>query len=420
MAQDPFLIDQVQIEPAAAGTRLIRRAADGSLEFLDAILSGGITLQKLAGLGSLANVLVVGKSGAGAHYTTIQSALDAVPSAASAANPYLVLVLPGVYTETVNIVRDGVRLIGLGLPTIESALEATPDAPGADHTVILSAQLGTIPLSTVIQGFTITNAHTNKACIRIVGTAGSTVGSDGIFIRGCNLQANSASGNRNIWASTVNQVFVEGGAWHEANNLGLLLLQEVAYFEARGVAYIGAVECRYDTANDQPNLGAIAYRFTNCGPIAESTLLGIPVAVDLDGGGGLVFENCSLPVQVNFSGNRNFAFRNCIVAILLLTETVACVAENTVVQSLAAPAAGAILNLRSLAGTAAFAAVTDVDVTFDVPMSDANYQVHWELPSQPVNDETPWITNKAATGFKLNFATAQNMNALWRAVRSDV
>ena len=70
MAQDPVLADQLQIEPGAAGTRLIYRAADGSLAFKDSLLTGGITLSQLAGLRSVANTLVVGKSGAGAAYTT--------------------------------------------------------------------------------------------------------------------------------------------------------------------------------------------------------------------------------------------------------------------------------------------------------------------------------------------------------------
>src|SRR3989344_4953294 len=132
MAQGPFLIDQIQIEPGSGQLLLIYRDATGSVAF------------QVAGLRTIGNVKVVGRSGAGAQYTTIQDALDTVPTSASATNPYIILVMPGRYDETVNIVRDGVRLVGLGQPEIRSALEATPDAPGADHTAIVSAQLGTI------------------------------------------------------------------------------------------------------------------------------------------------------------------------------------------------------------------------------------------------------------------------------------
>ena len=286
MPQSPFLIDQIDIEPGSVGTRRINRdAGTGGMAFQDAVVTSPITLVMLAGLRNIANVLIVGKSGAGAQYTTIQAALDVVPSAASAINPYIVLVMPGRYDETVNIVRDGVRLIGIGQPEIRSALEATPDAVGNDHTVIVSAQLGTIPLSTIISGFIISNVHTNKAAVRVVGAAASTVGSGGIILKDCDIRANGAGGNRSIWATACNIIRVFGGSWSEAANLGLLLIQEVATFSAVGVSGIGAIDLRYDTANDQPSLGGLAYSFTDCGNIAGITALATPIAVDLDGDG---------------------------------------------------------------------------------------------------------------------------------------
>ena len=305
MPQSPFLIDQIDIEPGSVGTRRINRdAGTGGMAFQDAVVTSPITLVMLAGLRNIANVLIVGKSGAGAQYTTIQAALDVVPSAASAINPYIVLVMPGRYDETVNIVRDGVRLIGIGQPEIRSALEATPDAVGNDHTVIVSAQLGTIPLSTIISGFIISNVHTNKAAVRVVGAAASTVGSGGIILKDCDIRANGAGGNRSIWATACNIIRVFGGSWSEAANLGLLLIQEVATFSAVGVSGIGAIDLRYDTANDQPSLGGLAYSFTDCGNIAGITALATPIAVDLDGDGTLVAEGCTLDGQADLSGDR--------------------------------------------------------------------------------------------------------------------
>ncbi|MBV6343672.1 hypothetical protein HWQ67_19060, partial [Candidatus Magnetobacterium casensis] len=139
MAQNPILADQLDIEPGAAGTRRIRKATDGSLEFLDALITGGVTLSRLAGLRNVQNVLIVGKAGAGAAYTTIQAALDAIPVGASWTAPYLVLVCPGVYTETVNIARNGVAIVGLGAVTIRSLAEDTPDGVGAYHTIVVQA-----------------------------------------------------------------------------------------------------------------------------------------------------------------------------------------------------------------------------------------------------------------------------------------
>lgn len=62
VAQDPFKVDQIQIEPAATGTRKIRRNADGSLEFVDPTYTSGIKLATLAdsGTASLAAAVKTG------------------------------------------------------------------------------------------------------------------------------------------------------------------------------------------------------------------------------------------------------------------------------------------------------------------------------------------------------------------------
>lgn len=54
MPQDPFKIDQLQIEPAAAGVRKIRRNSDGSMEFFDPSYVGGVKLSALVTAGTAA------------------------------------------------------------------------------------------------------------------------------------------------------------------------------------------------------------------------------------------------------------------------------------------------------------------------------------------------------------------------------
>jgi len=420
MPQNPFLIDQIDIEPGSAGTRRINRdAGTGGLAFQDAVVTTPITLSQIAQI-PVANVFTVGKSGVGAQYTTIQSALDAVPLTASATNPYVIVVYPGRYDETVNIVRDGVRLFGVGKPEIRSALEATPDAAGADHTVIISAQLGTIPLSTILQGFTISNVHSTKAALRVLGGAASTVASTGVEVIDCDLNANSAVGNYNLWATAVNRIDAVGGNWTEGSNLGLLLLQEVAWFRAAGVDNIGALSLRYDTANAVSSEAAESYSFVNCGDIAINTGLGTPIAIDLDGAGACDFDFCHLAGQVDLSGDRTVTLRGCVVSALRVLETITVVAPATVVQSVVAANAAAVLDMPKNTGTAVFAAATTATVVFDIPFSDADFQVSFELPSQPANDETPWISNKATTGFRINFATNQTMSVGWVVARFDV
>jgi hypothetical protein len=54
MAQDPYKVDQLQIEPAAVGTRKIRKNVDGSLEFVDPTYPSGVKLTTLATGGTTA------------------------------------------------------------------------------------------------------------------------------------------------------------------------------------------------------------------------------------------------------------------------------------------------------------------------------------------------------------------------------
>ena len=54
MAQDAFKVDQLQVEPGSSGTRIIRRATDGSLEFVDPSNASGIKLATLANAGTTA------------------------------------------------------------------------------------------------------------------------------------------------------------------------------------------------------------------------------------------------------------------------------------------------------------------------------------------------------------------------------
>jgi hypothetical protein len=103
MPQPPFLIDVLQVEPGSGDTLTVSRdSAGGALKFVDALLTSGVLLPSLVGLRNVTGVYIVGRAGDGAPYTTIQSALDAVPDSSSAAAPSLVLIMPGVYTENVS------------------------------------------------------------------------------------------------------------------------------------------------------------------------------------------------------------------------------------------------------------------------------------------------------------------------------
>lgn len=420
MAQDPLKVDQLQIEPGAAGTRLLDRdPATGAMRLQDAVTSA-ITLGQLAGLRNIANVFIVGKSGAGAPYTTIQSALDDVPAAASPSNPYIVLVMPGDYSETVNLVRDGVKLIGLGQPRIIDPLYATPNAVGNDHTVILSSQLGTTPELCHIEGFTILNAHNNKAPLRIVGAAASTLGGNdgGVYITNCTLQDDSPGGGRPIWSSTVNAVTLTN-----CNLMGgvssQVVVEENSLFRMVGGSCSMAMSLRWDTGQDLPADAAQSFTLEGVHNLGLNTALVPALAIDLDGGGAAQLKGMSMPLakRLQVSGDQAVEVTGSTLGVVSVLETATLGLWNSSYASVLAANANAIFD-APVRGTAAFVAAATVAVSFDIPQTDNGYRVDLELDARPANDEVAWITNKLATGFTINFNTAQTLNVGWRTTRN--
>ncbi|MBQ73300.1 MAG: hypothetical protein CMJ67_10390 [Planctomycetaceae bacterium] len=162
MAQPPFLVDELQIEPGSGDTiTLSRDSTDGAMKFVDAVLTSGVLLPDLVGLRNVTGVYVVGRAGDGAAYTSIQDALDAVPDSSSAAAPSLIMILPGVYTENVTIQKDGAYLVGLGGVTLTNN--------GVSDTVEISAAITTTPQDVLLRGLKIQNTSGGRSCVRILG-----------------------------------------------------------------------------------------------------------------------------------------------------------------------------------------------------------------------------------------------------------
>jgi hypothetical protein len=415
VAQDPFLVDQVQIEPGAAGTRLIRRATDGSLEFLDSLITGGITLSSLASL-SLGGLMVVGKSGAGAQHSTIQAALDCIPSTSGPTEPYVVLVGPGVYNETVNIVRDWVFVIGLGGAVLEP-LETTPNGPGAYHTVVVQADLGTVPEHVVLNNLTIRNYHNSFACVRIVGGAGSTVGETGIDILDCNLQA-TASGNRQLWVSSVDKVTVRGGTFRGSSASSLGFVEECALFAMTDVANVANLQLDYDTTGNLPSLSGSTYIVSGCPLAGYSGTFNPQIRSTLLGDGGFYLLDCGRAARVTVSGDQSFTIAGTDVASLTVNNTTAgrMVGSAASVQSVAGTAT---LDQPLQQGSVAFAASSSQAVVLPAALPNSSYRVHLEVGAAPAGQEVPFVTAKTGAGFTINFTSAQTLTVNWSVVRAQ-
>jgi len=395
MAQDPYKVDQVQIEPGSEGTRLIRRrAADGSLEFSDGV-AGALSLKQLAGL-NLTGLLTVG-AGAGAQYTTIQSAIDAIPIGGS---PYTVLIGPGSYAETVTLQKTNVTLLGLGWPTITQS---------SGHTLVVQAGGGTTPFQVTVQGIVLNNADPVSACARIIGGAGSDVGRDGINIIDCDL-IHDAGGGRTLWATSV--CIVDVCRCRLEGNDALALVSNCGQVWVTGSEGKGAYEWDYDSAGTLPSLITGDYSMRGCH--VGTSLLVPEVAVTLNGGGTFNLRGTYLAGDVRFSGDQTVVLYSSVCQDVTLEDTVAVSAANCNHGTVTA-AIGTSLSESSVQGTASFVNVDHVDVAFDAPQPDANYVVILEPGSDSV-----YVSAKMATGFTITAGGLITTDINWIASRAQI
>jgi len=412
MAQDPLFVDQVRIEPGTSGTRLIRKATDGSLEFVDP--SATLTLKQLAGLRNIGGILVVGKSGAGAAYSSIQSALDAIPVGASATSPYYVIIGPGVYNETLSLVRDGVTLIGYG--AVLEAEELVVDGPAADHTLSIYADLGSVPKKVTFINLEVNNIHTNYAAVYVEGGAASTVAQNRLLIQDCQVRATGSGWP--LKAVSVNHIVMQGGSMVGSNAAALVVVEECASFLLDAVSWVPAVQFDFDTGGDIPSeaVATSYYKVSSCTGLGESSALNPAIASTLQGRGSLEVFGCSGGADSTFSGDRSFIVQGSKLGDLTLNDSVA---VSLTGSSHGTVTAGGTATLEESVqtGAVAFAGDTSKAVVFDAPNSDALYTVSLELDAVPASNNAWWITGKTAAGFTINFTNAQTLGVTWTTHR---
>jgi hypothetical protein len=390
MAQPPFKADVFQVEPGSGQTLLIdREPTTGSLQFTDAVVTGGVTLSQLAGLGSVASVFVVGKSGVGAHYTTVQDALNAVPSSSSSSAPSLILVGPGIYQENIVWEKDGVWMFGFG------GVEFVNN--GVADTLTIQQSVGSTPKKVVLQNIRVKNDSAGRACIKPIGGAGSEVGREGISLINCELPATGV-GCYQIDADAVNKIFVQGGNWSDSISTTLSRFQQVAWLEIHSVVGVQALQMDYNNGGAIPVLTGSTYRLQSLPQTGnlQSALTG-------DG----VFEilQCSNCGNVTMSGDRSMKGVGSEIGDLTLNNTIA--AELVHCQR------GTIAGTGTLAenmhdGTLNFAASNSENYVFAVEQPDVNYRValEYEVNSLAVTK------NKATTGFTVEFPAGPQTTAV--------
>jgi len=384
MPQSPLKVDGLQIEPGSGDTiQILRNASDGSMQFQDAVVTSPIKLTDLAGLPAITEILVVGKNGAGTKYTTIQSAIDAVPANSSVTNPHVVLVSSGVYSESLTLEKDGVHIVGLGYVDIIST---------GNQTIDIKAGVGSTPLHVSLTNLKIKNTTDGKICVKITGGSGSTVASDLIQIKDCHLEA-TGIGTYQIDASAANNILVSGGTWKTTSSTSLTRIQQCASFVLDSVRDVKDLQLDYDSTGTIPSVVTSLYQVKNlhsCGNV-QSTFTNT---------GKLEVFNCYNTGNIILNGTQSSELWGCEVGNLILNNTSALTTRNTVRGSIAG--AGS-LGESVLKGSAVFAAASSVAVTFTVSQPDSTYSVTLENPLTSAAS----VTNKTTSGFTVSYSGNQ-------------
>jgi hypothetical protein len=399
MAQSPFQVDALQIEPGAAGTRTIDRdIVVGALRFIDPENTSGVTLSELAGLRSIGSILMVGKSGPGAQFNTITDAVAAVPTTSSLIDPTLILVGPGLYQENVVIEKDGVWVHGLGGAILEASV--------ADAAITIQKNVTTTPNWCRIQNLRVVNANNGEECVRINGGVGSEVGSVEVSILDCDLVA-SGVGTYQVRADTVDKVRVQGGTFGESSGTSLVLVTNCHQMSLSNIDRMFDVQMDYDTGNPIPSLVGSSYSMKGC------TLLG-DVQSSLTGAGSLTLSGVVAEqngdLTLGGDGAGTFKAVGCSLGNMAINGS----APLTLVSSSRGSAAGAgTLAEDILEGSVSFAASSSEAVVFDVEHPDDSYTVHPETELT----EAIGVTSKDALGFTLSFSGAQTTTVNFKVLR---
>lgn len=392
MPQSPFQADQFQVDPSSGDTLTITRdTTDGSLKFVDALVTGGITLSTLIGMQALSNVSVVGNSLVGASHTTIQSAIDDVLETASDTSPHLILITSGVYQEDVLIEKSGVILYALGYVCIQSAT-ATDTLTIQENT--------TIPEFLMFKGIHFQNVNASQGCVRIIGSATSDVGSNSISFVDCSFSA-PATGYP-IRTSSVGKVSVRGGNMTSSNASSFCLVEETASFSLMNVKDITALQLDYDNTGDLPSVVGSSYRILDCNFNSNSSVVNSIVS-NLTGLGSLFVSNVSDCGAISLDGDQTHTFSNCILGNIVSANTVAIVLKDC--KRGTASGSGTLSESKAF-GTLTYLVSASETFSFGLDQPDLNYYVLIENDKGTADSDTAYISGKALGSFDVSFSGA--------------
>lgn len=403
MPQNPFQADQFQVDPSSGDTLTIARdTTDGSLKFVDALVTGGVTLSSIIGMQSLSNVFVVGNSLVGASHTTIVSALADVPAGSSSTNPYVIIVTSGVYQEDIAIEKDGIAIIGLGYVLIESAT--------ATDTITIQENT-TIPTFAILKDLHIKNTNASQSCVRVIGGATSTVASNTISLIGCHFLA-SASGYP-VRTSSVGKITVKGGGMKSSDPSAFCLVEETAEMFFTNVSDMTALQLDYDNTGDLPSVVGSSYRILDCNFNSNSTVTN-SISSNLNGLGSLFISNVSDCGNLSLDGDRTTTAINSMVQNITTSST-----ANV---SLTACKRGTLSGTGTLSesksyGSLTFVASASETYSFGIDQPDLSYLILIENDRGTAETDMAYVSAKALGSVTISFSGAVSKSVSFLILR---
>lgn len=390
----PFKADGLQIEPGSGQTlTILRDVPTGSLRFVDTVVPSGVNLSDLANFSTITGVLVVGRAGTGAKYTTLQSALNAVSPTSSASAPTVILVMPGVYTENLLVEKDGVSVVALGAVSVV--------ASAASATVTVQESVATVPQSILFHGIRFVNANDGIECALVTGGAASTVGLAGIVFRQCEFAATGVGGYT-VRANAVNNVTLLDCISDESAVTASLRVSQCAKATVSGGTH-RLMQMDYSTVGVIPSVSGSTYLIDSCRSVG--TLLST-----LTGAGSLTIQNCVMG-NITQNGNRTGLVQFSTVGNVTAGGTTALVIR----QSKRGTVAGSgTIDETITSGTVDFVGSLSEAVAFTVPRSNATYTVVLD----PGVVAFAGVTGKSSAGFTIEFGSIQTTTVSWSILAS--
>lgn len=314
-------------------------------------------------------------------------------------------------TNLVTAISDPVNgLTGVVVATSVGAvvtIRALADGVAGNSITISS----TVPLVVVPSGATLTGGSNSSA--------GSFVGEDLIQILDCSLKPTVAA-SFTLRASAVNNLYVQGGNWTEAATGTLFSVIDCASCSLLDVVTEG-VTLSYDNTNpDLPAIGTSSYS------MERVSVLGVAgLAAGYTGVGSLTLTDCTIVGVTSYSGDapaQSLTASRCSFGSIVMGGAAPALTLSRCTRGTLTGAGTGTLSETSFLGSATFAAVSSVTVSFDEPQPDTSYTVLLETdgPLGSVNDvPTVPTASKTTTGFDIVFGAPQTRDVNF-LVRRDV